>query len=319
MKNRIINIVIFAVAILACIVAIVFSFFSFDADKKDNYIQAQEVKAQSPQMVADFETATLETLPTVIEKYQKETQDRKENLKSVQMEKDILYTYLQDLKNIDSEEKFEAYKANFPARSEALFVKCAPETKKKCVDGFNGMKSFKDLEKYVEAVNEDYSAVKQAYLVENSYIKSANSLIGRADGINTTASASKKAADFETFQSDLKSFGKSASLQNFFILLTYCLLLGAAALMVFFLVANMVTNFKTSYKILLGLVLLIVVFFIGYAVGTPTLSPSAIKAGMTGSGYKMVNAAVFTVYSCLFGAILAIIVSLIMNAVKNRN
>ncbi len=40
---------------------------------------------------------------------------------------------------------------------------------------------------------------------------------------------------------------------------------------------------------------------------------------MTGSGYKMVNAAVFTVYSCLFGAILAIIVSLIMNAVKNRN
>ena len=103
MKNRIINIVIFAVAILACIVTIVFSFFCFDADKKDNCIQAQEVKAQSPQMVADFETATLETLPTVIEKYQKETQDRKENLKSVQMEKDILYTYLQDLKNLDNE------------------------------------------------------------------------------------------------------------------------------------------------------------------------------------------------------------------------
>ena len=89
--------------------------------------------------------------------------------------------------------------------------------------------------------------------------------------------------------------------------------------MVFFLLTNMIANFKTSYKILLGLLLLVVAFFIGYLIGTPTLSPSAIKAGMTGSGYKMVNAAVFTVYVCLFGAILAIIVSLIMNAVKNRN
>ena len=317
MKNRIINIVIFAVAILACLVAIVFSFFSFDADKKDNYIQAQEVKAQSPQMVADFQTATVETLPSVIEKYQKETQERKENLKSVQMEKDILYTYLQDLKNIDNEAKFEAYKANFPARSEALFVKCSPETKKKCVDGFNGVKTFKDLEKYVETVNEDYTAVKQSYLIENNYIKSANGLIARAETINNTASASKKAADFESFQNDLKSFGKSASLQNFFIMLVYVLLIGAFALMIFFLVTSMITN--SSYQILLGLVLLVVIFFIGYLVGSPTLSPSAIKAGMTGSGYKMVNAAVFTVYTCLFGAILAIIVSLIMNAVKNKN
>lgn len=316
MKNRIINIVIFAVAILACIVAVAFSFFSFDADKKENYIQTQQVKEQTPEMVAEFETATVESLPTVIEKYQKETQERNNNLKSVQMEKDILYTYLQDLKNLD-ENNFEAYKAKFPERSAGLFAKS--ENKQKYVDGFNKVNTYKDLDKYVEEVNEDYAAVKQSYLVERNYIKSANALINRADAINTTASASKKAADFETFQSDLKSFGKSASLQNFFIILTYILGIGALALMVFFLVLNMVTNFKSSYKILLGLLLLVVAFFIGYAVGTPTLSPSAIKAGMTGSGYKMVNAAVFTVYMCLFGAILAIFVSLIMNAVKNRN
>ena len=185
------------------------------------------------------------------------------------------------------------------------------------MDGFNGVKTFKDLEKYVETVNEDYTAVKQSYLIENNYIKSANGLIARAETINNTASASKKAADFESFQNDLKSFGKSASLQNFFIMLVYVLLIGAFALMIFFLVTSMITN--SSYQILLGLVLLVVIFFIGYLVGSPTLSPSAIKAGMTGSGYKMVNAAVFTVYTCLFGAILAIIVSLIMNAVKNKN
>lgn len=316
MKNRIITIVIFAVAILACLVAIAFSFFSFDADKKENYIQAQEVKAQAPEMVAEFETATLETLPSVIEKNQKETQERSENLKKVQMEKDILYTYLQDLKNLD-ENSFETYKANFPERSAALFAKS--ENKQKYVDGFNKVQTYKDLEGYVEEVNKDYSDLKQQYLVERNYIKAANGLIARADGINNTASASKKEAEFQTFQSDLKSFDKSAKLQNFFIVLTYILLIGAAALMLFFLLANMVTNFKTSYKILVGVVLLVLAFFIGYLVGTPTLSPSAIKAGMTGSGYKMVNAACFTVYVCLFGAIFAIIASMIMNAVKNRN
>ena len=316
MKNRIINIVIFVVAIVACCVAVVFSFFSFDAEKKDSYIQVQEIQAQTPEMVSEFENATVETLPNVIEKYQKETQDRSVKLKDVQLEKDILYTYLQDLKNLD-EKTFETYKANFPARSEALFAKS--ENKQKYVDGFNGVKTYKDLEGYVNKMNDEYANIKQAYLIERNYIKSANALIGRADMINTTASETKKAADMSAFQDDLKSFGKSASLQNFFIVLVYILGLGAAFLMVFFLLKNMITDFKSSYKILVGLLFLVVVFIIGYAVGTPTLSPSAIKAGMSSSGYKMVNAACFTVYVCLLVAIVSIFATLIMNAVKNKN
>jgi hypothetical protein len=267
-------------------------------------------------MVADFETATTENLPAVIEKYQKETQARSDKQRAAQMEKDILYTYLQDLKNLD-ETNFDAYKSNFSQRSAALFAKS--DNKQKYVDGFNKVNSYNDLDGYIETVNNDYNVVKQNYLVERNYIKSANTMISTADKINTTASANKKAADLESFQSDLKSFSKSASLQNFFIILTYILGVGAAALTVFFLLTNMIANFKTSYKILLGLVLLVVVFFIGYLIGTPTLSASAIKAGMTSSGYKMVNAAVFTVYVCVFVAIISIIVTLIMNAVKNRN
>lgn len=316
MKNRIINIVIFVVAILACIVAIAFSFFSFDAEKKDSYIQVQEIQAQTPEMVSDFENATLETLPTVIDKYQQETQDRSAKLKEVQLEKDILYTYLQDLKNLD-EKSFETYKANFPARSEALFAKSA--NKQKYVDGFNAVKTYKDLEGYVDQVNDDYAELKQQYLIERNYIKSANALINRGIAIRDNASASKKATEFEGLQSDLKSFNKSAHLQNFFIILVYILGLGAAFLMVFFLLKNMVTDFKSSYKILVGLLFLVVVFIIGYLVGTPTLSPSAIKAGMSSSGYKMVNAAVFTVYICLLVAIVSIFATLIMNAVKNKN
>lgn len=316
MKNRIINIVIFVVAILACCLAIAFSFFSFDADKKENYIQTQEVKAKTPEMVSDLETATVESLPSVIKKYKEMNAESAKKQKEDQIQKDILYTYLQDLKNLD-ENSFEGYKAKFSERSAGLFAKC--DDKQKYVDGFNSVNTYKDLDAYTEKINKEYNEVKQNYLLERNYVKSANALINRADAINNTASAAKKTADLESFQSDLKSFGKSASLQNFFIILTYILGIGALALMVFFLLTNMIANFKTSYKILLGLLLLVVAFFIGYLVGTPTLSPSAIKAGMTGSGYKMVNAAVFTVYVCLFGAILAIIVSLIMNAVKNRN
>lgn len=316
MKNRIINIVIFSVAILACIVAIAFSFFSFDAEKKDSYIQVREIQAKTPEMVSDFENAKPETLPDVIDKYQQEMQKRSDTLKVVQLEKDILYTYLQDLKNLD-EKTFEAYKANFPARSEALFAKS--QYKQHYVDGFNGVKTYKDLEGYVDKMNDEYAKIKQDYLVERNYIKAANSLINKGIAIRDNASASKKEAELASLQADLKSFGKSASLQNFFIILVYILGLGAAFLMVFFLVKNMVTDFKSSYKILVGLLFLVVVFFIGYLIGSPTLSPSAIKAGMSSSGYKMVNAATFTVYICLLVAIVSIFATLIMNAVKNRN
>jgi hypothetical protein len=168
-------------------------------------------------------------------------------------------------------------------------------------------------------MNDEYANIKQQYLIERNYIKSANALINRGIAIRDNASASKKATEFEAMQADLKSFGKSASLQNFFIILVYILGLGAAFLMLFFLVKNMVTDFKSSYKILVGLLFLVVVFFIGYLVGTPVLSHSAIKAGMSSSGYKMVNAAVFTVYICLLVAIVSIFATLIMNAVKNKN
>ena len=117
----------------------------------------------------------------------------------------------------------------------------------------------------------------------------------------------------------LQRICKISYLQELFLTLVYILGLGAAFLMVFFLLKNMVTDFKSSYKILVGLLFIVVVFFIGYLVGTPVLSPSAIKAGMSSSGYKMVNAAVFTVYICLLVAIVSIFATLIMNAVKNKN
>ncbi len=314
MKDKIVKIVIFAVAILDCILALFFA-FGFNDEKKEGFFQAQQIQAQCPAMITDLETATPETLPKVVETYQTNLRTFGDSLKAAQLQKDILYTYLQDLKGLE-EETFEQYKADFPKRAEGLFAKC--DNKQAYIDGFNGVNSFKDLEDYTSKIEKEYDAVKQNYLVNREYSKAANALIGRADMINATSSANKKATELEELQKDLKGFASSEKLENAFVFIGY--LLGAIAilLMLYFAVIRIVTDFKSSYKILLVLVAFAVVVLIGYAAGSPVLTPSAIKFGMSITAFKMVNAACFTVYVCLFCAILAIIVTAIMNAIKNR-
>lgn len=314
MKDKIIKIIIFAVAILDCILALAFA-FSFNEDKKDSYSQAQLVQAQNPTLMADLATATPETLPDLVTKYQDEMKSLNDSLKGVQLQKDILYTYLQDLKGLD-ENNFEQYKADFPARAEALFAKC--DNKQAYVDGFNAVNSYKDLESYVRKIENEYAALKQSYLEGCNYMKAANSFISRADNINQTASASKKASDLQDFQNDLQSFKSGARLQATFMFIGYFLGGLTLFLMLFFALVKIVKEFKTSYKILIVLALFALVIFIGYLVGSPVLSPSAIKMGLTVSEFKMVNAACFTFYVCLLGALLAIFVTSIMNAIKNR-
>ena len=314
MKNKIVNIIIFAVAILDCILALVFS-MNFNEDKKDNFFQARQIQAQCPALIADLQTATPENLPTVVEKYQKSLRTFNDSLNDVQLQKDILYTYLQDLKNLD-EKSFEQYKSDFANRAEGLFAKC--DNKQAYVDGFKGVNSFKDLEAYINKLEKEYSVLKQDYLVNRDYCKAANSLVSRADMINGTASANKKAADLEELQNDLKGFASSSKLENAFMFVGYFLGLIAILLLLFFAVMRIIKNFKTSYKILVVLALFAIVVFIGYLVGSPVLTPSAMKFGMTSTGFKMVNAACFTLYVCLICAILAIIVTSIISAVKNR-
>lgn len=314
MKDRIIKIAIFAVAILDCLLALIFS-FSFNEDKKDNFTQVEQIQAENPTMLKDFMAATPETLPQLVETYQKSLSSVDDSMKNVQLQKDILYTYLQDLKGIE-EESFEQYQSNFSERAEGLFAKA--DNKQAYVDGFKSVASFKDLSKYVSKVEEEYNVLKQNFLVQRNCLKAEKSLLARATEINATASANKKATDLEDLQNDIKSFNKSASLQNAFIILGYILGLITVVLLLWFALVKLVKNFRESYKVLLVLGLMVVVVFIGYLVGSSVLTPSAIKAGMSVNGFKMVNAACFTFYVVLLCAILAIIASAIMNAVKNR-
>ncbi len=315
MNHNILKYITFAVAILAILLACWFSYVAFDDNKRDNYFQVQKIEQQNPAMLSDFQTATPENLPEVVAKYQAEMTDYNKTLNDKQMQKDILYTYLQDLKGLD-EKSFETYKADFPSRSESLFARC--ERKQEYVDGFNNVKSFKDLESYINKLDKEYNVLKQEYLKGRDYQKAANSLISKADMINATASATKKTNDIQALQSDIKSFKASAKLQNWFVFIGYFLGCVTLALMLWFALVKVVKNFKSSYKLLLVLLAFVVIVFIGYLTGSSVLSPSAIKFGMSVSGYKMVNAAAFTLYVCLLSALFAILGTAIVSAVKNR-
>ena len=314
MSNKIVKIIVFAVAILDCLIAVVFS-FRFNGDKEDNYSQALQIKAINPTMLTDLETATPANLPQFIQKYQQSLSTYNDSLSTEQLQKDILYTYIQDLKGLD-DKSFEQYKADFPSRSSQLFEKC--DKAKEYTDGFNNVKSFTDLNPYIKTLEAEYATVKQNFLVKRDYFKAANTLVSEVDAVNSTPSINKKTADLQTLQDDLKSFDTNASLQNVFMLIGYILFFATVLMMLFFAGAKIVTNFRTSYKVLLVLVLFGVIFLIGYLIGSPDLSDSAIKAGMDVAQYKLINACTFSLYITLLCAVLAVIFNAISSAVKSR-
>jgi hypothetical protein len=316
MSNKVLKIIIFAVAILDCLLALVFS-FGFNNDKKDQFVQVRTIEAQNPQMVDELLAATPENLSAWVDSNSETIQKSNTESKAAQMQKDILFTYLSELKRITTEEALADYKAKFPEHSASLFAKA--DKKDDYIQGFANVNNLKDLEGYINKLEKEYDVVKQDFLVERNYLKAANGLVSTAATINDNPSANKKATDLAGLQDDLRSFRKSATLQNVFIILAYCLALVTVLLLLTFALLKIVKNFRSSYKILVVLALAAVVVLIGYLIGSSTLTPVALKNGMTASGFKMVNAAAFTLYVALFAAILSIIVTSIMNAVKNRN
>ena len=120
MKN-IVKIIIFVVAIITCILAVMFA-AKFDQEKMANYNEARVVNDNNPEMVAAFEATTPENLPAFVEQYRTEGAQLSETLKAHQVQKDILYTYIVELNEL-TEETFPEYQAAFPEHSKALYGK----------------------------------------------------------------------------------------------------------------------------------------------------------------------------------------------------
>ena len=102
------------------------------------------------------------------------------------------------------------------------------------------------------------------------------------------------------------------------VFLFYILLAITLGAMVVFALINVVTNFKTSYKGLLGILALLAIFGISYAIASPELSDVFIKLQITPETARAIEAGCYTCYTVFFIAILAIIVSPIVNAIRTK-
>jgi magnesium-transporting ATPase (P-type) len=313
MKN-IVKIIIFVVAIVACLLAVWFA-TSFDQDKLDKYSEAQAVNNANPEMIAAFSATTPESLPAFVDQYRSEGVTLAEGLKAQQLQKDILYTYIVELQELTAE-TFPEYQANFANHSKALFAKA--DNPQEYVDGFNAVADFDGLAKYINTLEDKYNVLKQDFIQQKAYVKAYNSIVNQADAVNQTVSENKKAEDLATLQSDMKQYLHNGKLLNVILIMTYVLFIINIALLLIFALKAIVTNIRSSYKILVVIALFAVIIILGYVFASSEMTPSAIKMQLTPQTVRRIGMGMFVLYVMFFGAIFAVIYSAISNAIKNR-
>ncbi|MEG2069944.1 MAG: hypothetical protein RR034_01025 [Bacteroidales bacterium] len=314
MSNKIVKIIVFTVAIVTCLTTIWFG-VGFKQDKVTSYEENFIIKENNPEVLVAFRAVTPENLSAFVEKYQKDASTLSSELKENQLQKDILYTYIFQLKDL-TETTFSEYQQNFDKYSKVLFAKS--NNAQKYIDGFKSVADFTALAGYIKQLDAEYSIIKQDYLQKKQYVKSFNALVTRAELVNSTVSETKKAEELKTLQEDSKNFSSESSVLNITILLCYILMIAAIVLILIFATINIIANIKTSYKTIFVLIGFAIIVGIGYFISSPEVIPSALKMQLTAGDIKWVGAGLFTFYIVFFAAILSIIATVIISAIKNR-
>ena len=312
MSKKIINIIIFVIAGIGCLLSLWFS-LGFDDNKRDLYYEINNIQEFNKPMLADFGAVTIATLPDFVSAKNTEYQSLMADIKSKQHQKDIFYTYLVELKDLN-ENSFLEYKAQFPERSKILFADS--KFKEDFVNGFTSLKDYESLHKYILSLEKKYEVVKQDYLKEKNYIRAYANLLKRAGDINNVVSESKKTNDLNILQKDVKKAVSDGGLLNLSIIFVYLIFFIALALVLIFSIIGIATSIKSSYQVLLGAVLLVVVLVVGYFVASPELSKSAIVMGHTASEVKWIESGIILFYVLLIGAILSIFITPLINKFK---
>lgn len=310
--RKVINIAIFAIGIITLVLTLSFV-LGFDQSKDDKFSEVCVLKKSNPQLLDDFKTATPETLPETIAKYQAEADSMNTLLKAEQRQKDILYTYICNLDE-QTEETFPAFQQDFAHYSKVLFAQS--DNAQKYIDGFAKVADFNGLYKYVQSLKDEYTGVKNVYLTHKNNLKTTNSVLAQANAINDIVSTNKKEAELKSFQDDLSSFTSGSVTLNAMMIFIYIIMFLTIGLLLCFSIWNIASNFKESYKGLLGVVVLVLIVLLGYLIASPELTPSAIKMQQTPQQVKWIGGGIITFYVVFFGAILSIIGTIIMNAVK---
>lgn len=312
MSKKLINIIIFTVAGIACLLGLWFAIF-FNNDTQELYDEVGILKSNNSEMLVDLESVTLDKLPTFIEKHQKVTDSLNVASKEVQLQKDILYTYISKLDEL-TEVTFPDFKKDYDSYSAILFAES--NNAKKYTDGFNSVSDFSSLQSYIDQLNEEYALVKQDYLLNKEYVKSMNYMVKRVSDINEIVSESKKVNEFSTLQKDIKSSQSESSIFNITLMLFYLTFAFSIILVISFSLYHIIVNIKSSYKALMGVGAIVIALIIGFLIASPDLTPVALKVGIAPGAARWVEAGIYTFYFVFLAALASIVFTLIMNAVK---
>ncbi|MDR3047656.1 MAG: hypothetical protein LBU51_08625 [Bacteroidales bacterium] len=309
MTRKITNIIVFTIAGICCILALVFA-MRFDDNKKSLYDEISVIKPVNETLITDFNNVNVANLPDFLVKQNENKLELNTALKAKQLQKDILYTYLTELNDL-SAETFDAYKTDFVGKATSLFAKA--DQKDKYTSGFNGVKDFIALEGYINSLEDEYATVKQDYLAEKEYVHAYSNFVKRVSDINDIVSESKKTNDLASLQNDVNTSTSESGILNTSMAFVYIIFAIAILLVILFSLWGIISSFKTSYKALVAVVALVVVFVIGYFIASPELSRSAINMGHTASEVRWIESGVFITYLMLLGAVLSIAVSPLIN------
>jgi len=311
--RKIINITIFAIAGLAALLAMLFG-VGFNQETQDKFHNTVEIKANNPQMLTDLVDATIETLPDFITKYQELLTARNAELANEKLQRNIFYTFIYHLGNLINEDAFNNFKAKFPEYSKTMFAKANDPNF--FINGFNSVNSFAEFQSYFEKLNAEYQGVNQNYLRKVAAVKAETNLLKQVSDINAAISVTKKEYDLKSLQKNIKSYKVGALQFGMTMNLFYLFLFTTFAAMIIFLLWGTFANIKSNMGMLAGVGALVLLVIIGYLTSSSELSSSAIKMQLDANNVKWIGAGLFTFYSMFFGAIIAILITVILSAIK---
>ena len=311
--RKIINISIFAFAGLAALLVVLFG-FGFNQDTKDKFLNTVEIKANNPQMLTDLANATVETLPNFITKYEEDLTARNADLKKQKNQRDIFYTFIYHLTEVTDQETFDGFKAKFSDYSKTMFA--TADNKDMFIKGFSKLNNYADFPSYYGKLKADYNEVNQNYLIQAAAVKAEMNLMKQVGDINAAISVTKKQYDLNELQKNIKTYKTESMEFNITMNLFYLLFFVTFAAMIIFLLWGVFVNLKSNFGLLAGIGLMVLLVIIGYIVSSPELSPSAIKMQLDSGNVKWIGAGLFTFYCAFFGTIAAIIITMVLNAIK---
>ena len=315
MTRRIVNIVIFAIAAVACILAIIYAAM-FDSEKINQYKAVGVLHDNNPELLSDLSATTPETLPAYVEKCQTVASELDGELRSEKKAKENFYDYLSTLKALNAD-NFDGFKAGYPANVKSLLDQF--DTEGKYVEQFGKVADYKGLTNYLVDLEQEYNGVRQAYLQKEAYRNALKVVQDATTGIAELNSAELKATQLTDFQGFVKkSQVASNRLLNSSFTLFYIMLFFAIAALLFFAIMRIVKNLKTSYKALVAIVALVVLFIICYLCASPILDDVFIKLQIAPETARLIEAAVYFTYVVFFAAIVTIIAAPIISAIRDK-